>query len=204
VVVDANVERVVSRLFAAEEPLPSAREQLYALADSITPDERCGDFAQGMMDLGATICTPRSPACDACPLAGLCEARRQGRQEVFPMKAPKAARPRKHGVAYWLQHADHVLLVRRPGKGLLGGMLALPTGPWASSAQAGEGAPAEAAWEEAGAVEHLFTHFALNLRVYRAEADRRQEGIWWPVEDIEQAGLPTVFAKAAARARVRS
>jgi A/G-specific adenine glycosylase len=200
VVVDANVERVVSRLFAVEEPLPQARERLYALAGSITPHENCGDFAQAMMDLGATICTPRSPDCGICPIASFCEARRQGRQEAFPMKAPKAARPRKQGIAYWLQHEDHVLLVRRPGKGLLGGMMALPTGPWSSSSTPGEGAPADAQWSEAGAVEHVFTHFALSLRVYRADAERRDEGIWWPVASIGQAGLPTVFAKAAARA----
>jgi A/G-specific adenine glycosylase len=202
VVVDANVERVVSRLFAVEEPLPGARQRLYELTDGITPDTHCGDFAQGMMDVGATICTPRDPACGICPLASFCEARRQGRQELFPVKAPKAARPHKQGIAYWLQHEGHVLLVRRPGKGLLGGMLALPTGPWASQAEPGEGAPADARWDEAGAVEHVFTHFALSLRVYRADADRRGEGIWWPVERIEQAGLPTVFAKAAARARM--
>jgi A/G-specific adenine glycosylase len=201
VVVDANVERVVSRLFAVEEPLPGAREKLYALAGSITPDDHCGDFAQGMMDLGATICTPRSPACGICPLAHCCEARRQGRQETFPLKDAKAARPRKQGIAYWLQHEDHVLLVRRPGKGLLGGMLALPTSPWASEAEPGEGAPAQVHWSEAGAVDHVFTHFALNLRVYRARTSRREEGIWWLICEIEQAGLPTVFAKAAARAR---
>jgi A/G-specific adenine glycosylase len=200
VVVDANVERVVSRLFAVEEPLPCAREKLYALTGSITPGKDCGDFAQAMMDLGATICTPRSPACGICPLAPYCEARRQGRQETFPVKSPKVARPHKHGIAYWLQHEDHVLLVRRPGKGLLGGMLALPTSPWAGAAEPGDGAPAQAQWNEAGAIDHVFTHFALNLRVYRAEADRRYEGIWWPVGEIEQAGLPTVFAKAAARA----
>jgi A/G-specific adenine glycosylase len=201
VVVDANVERVVSRLFAVEEPLPAAREKLYALTDSITPDAHCGDFAQAMMDLGATICTPRSPACNACPLAGFCEARRQGRQESFPVKSPKAARPHKQGIAYWLQHEDHVLLVRRPGKGLLGGMLALPTSRWTGEAEPGDGAPAEAQWSETGAIEHVFTHFALNLRVYCAEAEQRGEGIWWPVGEIEKAGLPTVFAKAAARAR---
>jgi A/G-specific adenine glycosylase len=201
VVVDANVERVISRLFAVKEPLPRAREKLYALAGSITPDAHCGDFAQGMMDLGATICTPRNPACGICPLGFLCEARRQGRQEMFPMKSPKAARPHKQGIAYWLQHEDHVLLVRRPGKGLLGGMLALPTSSWTGKAEPGDGAPAEAKWSETGALEHVFTHFALSLRVYRAQAERRDEGIWWPVGEIEQAGLPTVFAKAAARAR---
>ena len=197
VVVDANVERVVSRLFAVEEPLPGARERLYALAGSITPATQCGDFAQAMMDLGATICTPRNPRCEVCPLAGLCEARWRGRQEAYPGKRAKAGRPRKRGVAYWLQHEDHVLLVRRPSSGLLGGMLALPSGTWSDRAEAGEGAPAEAEWRQAGAIEHVFTHFALELHVYRAEAERRLDGIWWPVDRIDEAGLPTVFAKAA-------
>jgi A/G-specific adenine glycosylase len=200
VVVDGNVERVVARLFAVEEPLPAARAKLYELTDSITPADQCGDFAQAMMDLGATICTPRSPACFICPLASHCRARHEGRQELYPVKAPKAAKPRRQGVAYWLEHDRHVLLVRRPPKGLLGGMLALPSGGWSASPAPGEGAPAATDWNEAGAVEHVFTHFALNLRLLCAEAETRSDGIWWPIERIEEAGLPTVFAKAAARA----
>ncbi len=200
VVVDANIERVVARLFAVGEPLPGARARLYALMDGITPQERCGDFAQAMMDLGATICTPRSPRCLFCPLGPSCAARAEGQPEAFPVKAAKAARPHKNGFAYWLEHEDHVLLVRRPARGLLGGMLALPTGPWVKEAAAGEGAPADARWSDAGSIDHVFTHFALTLRVLRAEAERRGEGIWWPLDRIEEAGLPTLFAKAAARA----
>jgi A/G-specific adenine glycosylase len=200
VVVDGNVERVVARLFAVEEPLPAARTKLYELTGGITPAEDCGDFAQAMMDLGATICTPRGPACGICPLASLCRARLEGRQELYPVKAAKAVKPRRQGVAYWLEHDRHVLLVRRPPKGLLGGMLALPTGNWSASPLAGEGAPAAANWNEAGAVEHVFTHFALNLRLLCAETETRSGGIWWPIDRIGEAGLPTVFAKAAARA----
>jgi A/G-specific adenine glycosylase len=200
VVVDGNVERVVARLFAVKEPLPGARARLYELTDGITPAEDCGDFAQAMMDLGATICTPRSPACGICPLAGHCRARLEGRPERYPVKAAKAAKPRRQGVVYWLEHDRHVLLVRRPPKGLLGGMLALPSGDWSASPAPGDGAPAAANWNEAGAVEHVFTHFALNLRLLCAEAEARSDGIWWPIERIEEAGLPTVFAKAAARA----
>ncbi|HEX8533534.1 MAG TPA: A/G-specific adenine glycosylase [Allosphingosinicella sp.] len=200
VVVDGNVERVVARLFAVEEPLPAARARLYELTDGITPGEGCGDFAQAMMDLGATICTPRNTACGICPLAADCRARIEGEPERYPVKLPKAAKPKRQGIAYWLQHEDHVLLVRRPAKGLLGGMLALPSGAWSASPVAGEGAPAAANWNEAGAVEHVFTHFALNLRLLCAEAGARGEGIWWPIERIGEAGLPTVFAKAAARA----
>ena len=199
VVVDGNVERVVSRLFAVREPLPGARAKLYDLTDSITPDERCGDFAQAMMDLGATICTPRDPKCGICPLAHECAARASGTPELYPAKAPKAAKPRKQGIVYWLDHEGEVLLVRRPAKGLLGGMLGLPTGPWSGEACAGEGAPAIADWSEAGSVEHVFTHFALTLRVRAARTPVRPEGMWWPIGRITEAGLPTVFAKAASR-----
>lgn len=200
VVVDANVERVVSRLFALDEALPGARPALYALTDTITPEMRAGDFAQAMMDLGATICTPRAPACGICPLMEECAARRAGTQEAYPVKAAKKARPRRLGNAYWLQHDGHVLLVRRPGKGMLGGMLGLPTGAWADSAEPGEGAPVAADWADAGSVDHVFTHFALNLRLYCAPAQGRGAGeIWWPVERIGEAGLPTLFAKLAAR-----
>jgi A/G-specific adenine glycosylase len=191
VAVDANVERVVARLFAVETPLPAAREEIYRLAGSITPDSEAGDFAQAMMDLGATICTPRSPDCARCPLAELCEARRTGAPERFPIKAAKTPRPRRQGIAYWLEHDGHVLLVRRPAKGLLGGMLALPTDS--------EGAPAQAEWREAGRVDHVFTHFALSMRLLCAAAEQRPDGTWWPIERIAEAGLPTLFAKLASR-----
>ncbi|HEY0043948.1 MAG TPA: A/G-specific adenine glycosylase [Allosphingosinicella sp.] len=192
VVVDANVERAVSRLFAVEAPLPGAREEIYRLADSITPELQAGDFAQAMMDLGSGICTPRKPDCGRCPLASLCEARARCEQERFPVKARKAAKPRREGVAYWLEHDGHVLLVRRPAKGLLGGMLALPTND--------DGAPVEAEWREAGAVDHVFTHFALKMTLMCATADARcGERTWWPIARIEEAGLPTLFAKLAAR-----
>jgi A/G-specific adenine glycosylase len=189
VVVDGNVERVVSRLFAVEEALPGARETLYALTDSLTPATGAGDFAQAMMDLGSGICTPRGPDCGRCPLSSDCEARRRGDPEHFPVKAAKAPKPRRQDVAYWLEHRGEVLLVRRPAKGLLGGMLAFPTGV----------APAEAEWRDAGTIDHVFTHFALTIRLLCADAEERREGIWWPVERLAQAGLPTLFAKLAAR-----
>ncbi|HEY0414338.1 MAG TPA: A/G-specific adenine glycosylase [Allosphingosinicella sp.] len=188
VAVDANVERVVSRLFAVEEPLPGAREAICRLADGITPDENAGDFAQAMMDLGSAICTPRSPACPRCPIAAQCRGAASGAPERFPVKAKKAPRPHRDGTAYWLEHDGHVLLVRRPASGLLGGMLALP-----------EEAPAPAAWREAGAVDHVFTHFALTMRLLCAVAETRQDGIWWPADRLGEAGLPTLFARLAAR-----
>jgi A/G-specific adenine glycosylase len=189
VVVDGNVERVMSRLHAVKELLPAARLSIRALTDALTPERNAGDFAQAMMDLGATICTPRGPNCGSCPLAGHCAAFAEGRAEAYPVKAAKPARPRRRGVAYWLEHDGHVLLVRRPPRGLLGGMLALPT----------EAEPAHAAWQQAGAVEHVFTHFALTMELKCAQAERRPQGIWWPVDKVGEAGLPTLFAKLAAR-----
>ena len=203
VAVDANVERVVSRLFAVGEALPGARERIHSLADSLVPDMQAGDFAQAMMDLGSSICTPRNPDCGRCPLAAGCAARLEGRPEAFPVKAAKAAKPKRRGIAYWLEHDDHVLLVRRPAKGLLGGMLGLPTGPWSGTARPGDGAPIAAEWAEAGSIDHVFTHFALNLSLLCATAPNRieagEEVTWWPVGRIGEAGLPTLFARVAAR-----
>ncbi|HYE29392.1 MAG TPA: A/G-specific adenine glycosylase [Allosphingosinicella sp.] len=190
VVVDSNVERVVARLFAVEEPLPGARERIRALVDEVTPEGPSGDFAQAMMDLGAAICTPRAPACARCPLAPYCAARAAGEPERFPARARKKPRPSRNGTAYWLEHDGHVLLVKRPPRGLLGGMIALPS----------DAAPADAAWVDAGSVDHVFTHFALEMRLLCAAAPRRDaEGIWWPVERVGEAGLPTLYAKLAAR-----
>jgi A/G-specific adenine glycosylase len=189
-VVDGNVERVVSRLFAVEEPLPAARPALYALADRLTPPGPSGDYAQAMMDLGATICTPRDPSCRRCPVARHCAGRASGDPARYPLKAAKKAKPARTGTAYWLEHDGHVLLVRRPDKGLLGGMNALPS----------DDAPAAAAWTEAGSVDHVFTHFALTMRLLCAEMpERTVAGTWWPVERIGDAGLPTLYAKLAAR-----
>ena len=201
VVVDANVERVVARLFAIATPLPAARPAIRAAADTITPDARAGDFAQGMMDLGATICTPRKPRCLLCPVWAHCLAFRQGDPERLPVKPVKRARPQRHGTIFWLQREAEVLLVRRPAKGLLGGMRALPTGPWSDAPPGLEGAPADAAWRAlAPHVAHGFTHFDLDLAVAVAQASPHgveAAGEWWPVAQIEAAGLPTLFAKAA-------
>src|SRR5689334_17888112 len=129
VVVDGNVERVIARLHALQAPLPQARPRIRELVDAMTPDEGAGDFAQAMMDLGATICTPRRPACGLCPVRRWCKAYAEGAPERYPVKAPRAARPHRTGTAYWLEHQGQVLLVRRPARGLLGGMLALPEAP---------------------------------------------------------------------------
>jgi A/G-specific adenine glycosylase len=202
VVVDANVERVVARLFAVADPLPAARGRIRALTDTITPDERAGDFAQAMMDLGATICTFRSPACAICPLREQCAAVRTGAPEAFPVKLPKKSRPTRHGTAFWAVRGDAVLLRRRAGSGLLGGMRALPSGPWREDDPGLEDAPFAANWQPLGAIVHVFTHFALNLRIVAAIApDIPLDGDWWPVENLASAGLPTLFAKAASLAQ---
>ena len=201
VVVDANVERVVSRLFAVAEPLPAARERLRGLADAITPERRAGDFAQAMMDLGATICTPRNPRCLLCPLAAGCLARAAGEPGRYPVKAARKPKPRRHGIAYWLEADRHVLLRRRPATGLLGGMMALPGGAWREDG--GEALPPAASdWRPIGSVEHVFSHFALTLDVVAARGARRDaEGEWWPVDRLDAAGLPTLYARAAALGR---
>jgi len=200
VVVDANVERVVTRLFACGEPLPNARPRIRELTDSITPDARAGDFAQAMMDLGATVCTVRNPRCGSCPLGAGCEARAEGNAEAYPVKPPRKAKPRRKGIAYWLESDGAVLLVRRPGKGMLGGMRALPGGAWGDAAKATP--PLDADWRPIGTVEHIFTHFALSLDVMATHLPGRPiEGEWWPVDRIGEAGLPTLYARAAALGR---
>lgn len=206
VVVDANVERVVARLFAIDTPLPAARKAIRAAADTITPDARAGDFAQAMMDLGSAICSPRKPRCLLCPLNHACAAQATGMPEAYPVKKPKAARPHRHGTLFWLQRGDSVLLERRPEKGLLGGMRALPTGPWGDVPPLLAGAPAAAEWRVLDeAVSHGFTHFTIDLTIAVAHtAVASNKGEWWAIERLDEAGLPTMFAKAADVVRRRA
>ena len=195
-VVDGNIERVMARLFAVATPLPEAKPELRALAQEFVRDDRPGDWAQALMDLGATICAPRNPQCFLCPLRGGCAAFAKGAPETFPRRAAKAAKPQRYGVAFVLERGGAILLVRRPDKGLLGGMAGLPTTPWREAkwtrAQALAHAPAKAKWRNDRTVRHVFTHFALELDVLRARGDA--EGWWAKPEEL--AALPTVFKKA--------
>ncbi len=198
-VVDGNVERVMARLHAVETPLPDAKPELAALAARYVTPERPGDWAQALMDLGATVCTPRSPGCELCPVSSFCAARQGGEPESYPRRRAKAAKPERHGVAFRLRRGGDILLVQRPDKGLLGGMVALPTTPWRTEiwgrAEAAAHAPAAAEWRESGAVRHVFTHFALTLEVWTGEGD--VIGDWRAFDEIAAHGLPTVFRKAA-------
>ena len=199
-VVDGNVERVMARLYAVQASLPDAKPELKSLAATLVTAERPGDWAQALMDLGAVICRPRSPLCDRCPLAEACMARLGGAPESYPRKSAKADRPRRYGVAFALTCEDRVALVRRPPRGLLGGMLALPTTEWLGARPTTEAAAAQAPvaadWRNVGPIEHVFTHFALTLEVWRARTSVRDEAyVWLPVDEAARS-LPSVFLKA--------
>jgi A/G-specific adenine glycosylase len=197
-VVDGNVERVMARLFAVEDPLPDAKPELKRLAAGLVQNHRSGDWAQALMDLGATVCRPKQPLCGRCPVSAHCAGLATGAPETYPRRTAKAQRPHRHGVAYVLTRGEDVALVRRPPRGLLGGMLALPTSDWRparwSDAEALAAAPAPAAWRGVGEVEHGFTHFTLTLRLLRAEGDAGGV-IWTPRRGLD--ALPSVFLKAA-------
>ena len=195
-VVDGNVERVMARLFAVETSLPAAKKELTALAAGLVSQDRPGDWAQALMDLGATVCRPKAPLCERCPISDQCAALATGAPETYPRKTRKADRPRRHGAAFVIRRGQQIALVRRPDKGLLGGMLALPTTDWRGEPWTDDEAPAaapfDAAWRDIGTVEHVFTHFALTLRVFEAEGDLA-DAVW----SSDLSALPSVFLKAA-------
>ena len=182
---DANAERVIARLYAIATPMPKAKTQLHALCSALVP-KRAGDFAQALMDLGSSICTPKRPACANCPWTDDCLARKRGIQERLPVKAPKMVRPLRRGAAFVVRDkSGAVLLVKRPEKGLLASMLEPPLGPWTekfpSRAQALKQAPFVAKWKkQPGIVHHGFTHFELEIEVYAAEVAKRPTHLCHP------------------------
>lgn len=187
VVVDANIERVIARHRLIETPLPMAKREIRAALAPLVPADRPGDFAQALMDLGATICTPRAPACSICPLTADCRARGRADVERLPVKPPKKAKPHRHGLAHWIERDAAIWLIRRPDKGMLGGMRALPGGDWTDARPAESGI---------ASVDHGFTHFDLTLTLVRREVpDAAAEGEWWPIADLDAAGLPTLYRK---------
>ena len=215
--VDGNIERVIARLFAVAEPLPGVKPELRRLARELAPKQRAGDFAQAMMDLGATICTPKKPACALCPWNESCAAHQRGEAETFPRRVPKREGALRRGAAFVVRRADGFLLVRtRPAKGLLGGMTEVPTTQWAADfdeSTALAAAPrfpftaAEAAYRLAprsGVVRHVFTHFPLELTVYLAELPARTPAPagmrWAALSGLAGEALPSVMRKVVAHA----
>ena len=200
-VVDGNVERVMARMHDEHTPLPAAKPILTAHAEALTPKERPGDYAQAVMDLGATICTPKSPACGICPWRVPCAARANGTASGLPKKSPKKAKPVRHGTVYLAQRSDGAwLLETRPEKGLLGGMLGWPGSDWVDSAeQRPKAPPLDADWRRIpGEVRHTFTHFHLVLDVLVAEVDdvTPTRGRFIPRSEFRPSDLPTVMRKA--------
>lgn len=184
VVVDANVERVAARLHGLENP---ARTELRELVAAMTPANGAGDFAQAMMDLGATICRPRAPLCRQCPLNSGCAAFASGAPELFPAPKQRGSKPVRYGVARWIERDGAIWLVRRPPHGLLGGMAALPGDNWRSE-------PNSVAAQSLGRVRHVFTHFALELTIVAA-GEASGDGWWQPLDTISEAGLPTLYRR---------
>jgi A/G-specific adenine glycosylase len=186
--VDTNVQRVTARLNGMREP---QREEIERLFLALMPDDRPGDLFQAMMDLGAMICRPKKPLCGTCPLQSACAAFASGTPEAFPSPKKRRERPSRFGIAYWTERSGHVWLVRRPSKGLLGSMAALPVSEWT------EAAPDRV--NSFGVVRHVFTHFSLDLHV-ACSSEPVGEGWWQAIEELDRAGLPTLFKKAASLA----
>ncbi|HEV2676598.1 MAG TPA: A/G-specific adenine glycosylase [Aliidongia sp.] len=201
-VLDGNIERVMARLRRVEVPLPDAKPILRAHAAELTPRRRPGDYAQAVMDLGATVCTPRKPRCMLCPWERSCAAHRAGDAERLPLKRAKAARPTRHGVAFWAVRPDGAILIRkRAPEGLLGGLMEVPSTPWVEARWAATDAlahaPVTAEWRLLnGSVGHTFTHFHLELSILvGTPTDTTDAGVWVRPERLGEHALPTVVKK---------
>ena len=195
IVIDGNIERVITRHAGIDTPLPAARTAIRAELERITP-ANAGDFSQGLMDLAGRICTPRAPRCAECPIAIGCHAGASGDPTRWPVKLAKKPRPVRHGFAWWIIADGAVLTITRPPRGLLGGMVALPSGDWSAAPDPAPPLPGD--WIDLGAVNHGFTHFELVLRVQalRLAARPPLAGNWLNVDEVACAGLPTLFRKA--------
>jgi len=192
-VVDANIERVMARHRLIETPLPGAKREIRAELAPLVPPDRPGDFAQALMDLGAGVCTPRAPLCGLCPVMDDCRARGRADIERLPVKPPKRAKPQRYGVAWWIEDAGRLWLVRRPAKGMLGGMRALPGDDWTDEVPAERGIVH---------VDHGFTHFDLRLTLVARESELAAgAGEWWPLSALDAAGLPTLYRKLTDKMR---
>jgi A/G-specific adenine glycosylase len=200
-VVDGNIERVMARLFAITEPMPSSKQKLKELAGNLSEgrDDRPGDYAQALMDLGATICTPKSPKCMLCPVIDLCMARAQGIEAELPQKLPKKIKPQKHAHVYWVKNnKNEVMFIRRAETEMLGGMLGLPTSDWFTTDKKID--PLKGAKDLKIQVKHSFTHFDLTLNIYEIKHKKgsfspENNPIWVTSLKLEEMGLPTLFSK---------
>ncbi|PHR60600.1 MAG: A/G-specific adenine glycosylase [Robiginitomaculum sp.] len=201
-VVDGNVERVMARLFAVQNPLPGAKPELRKLAHSLITDQRSGDYAQAIMDLGALVCTPKSPKCGTCPWMKSCAAHEKGNPGQFPLRTAKPPRPERFGMVFVLQNENQILLQKRPEKGLLGGMSQVPGTPWNDRiwtvAEAHAFAPCAGDWQKMGEIRHVFTHFSLNVQVMHLQVGDRlnpSDGWWAQIDRLGQAALPSLYKK---------
>jgi A/G-specific adenine glycosylase len=210
-VVDGNVERVMARLFAIRTPLPQAKAKLREVAATLLPDERCGDYAQALMDLGATICTPRNPKCGLCPLSQSCRAHALGIENKLPRRVKAKAKPVRRAIAFYLTNdKGEVLLRQRPRQGLLGGMMEFPASLWREGAMPDlaevlDEAPVKAQWRLLpGQVRHVFSHFEFEVRIAIGTIARRtavKNGRWVPARRLDGEALPSVMCKIAAHAQ---
>lgn len=206
--VDGNIMRIIARLFAVETEMPRGRAAIQSLAQELTPAARPGDFAQALMDLGATICKPRRPDCGRCPLRAMCAATATGNPERYPIKAIKKPRPHLHGTAFWIADGQGaVLLRRRPKAGLLGGMMEIPSTEWRAQPwrldELPDAAPVQTRWRPLrGTVSHGFTHFTLELSIVTGTTAATPAAgcIWWQVDNLDRQPLPTLMRKAVALA----
>lgn len=205
-VVDGNIERVFARLFEIDTPLPQAKKPIKEKVKTHLSTSRPGDFAQGLMDLGSSICTPKRPNCLLCPLQDLCKASKRGTQETYPIKAPKKIKPKRNGAAFVIEDQDGaIFLQKRPETGLLGGMSEVPTTDWNSHQDGAtdvQAAPIDADWQNRGQIRHVFTHFELTLLVYHAKIDKRPalDGWWSSPSEISAEALPNLMKKVVAKA----